>query len=236
MGTPQNLRVDRAPPPSEQVAGIQLHRSAHPTRMHMTDNSTSALPTPDPDVEPGAARRARARPPTTAPRSATSTSGPEIVEALADVGIVKTFAIQELTLPIALAGSDLIGQARTGTGKTLGFGVPLLNRLNLPGGDGRRAAGAGHRPDPRARRAGLRRPRRGRQEARRAGADDLRRTRVRAADRGAAQGHRRRRRHARAACSTWPSRAISCSATSASWCWTRPTRCSTSASCPTSRS
>jgi superfamily II DNA/RNA helicase len=60
---------------------------------------------------------------------------PEIIEALADVGIVKTFAIQELTLPLALAGTDLIGQARTGTGKTLGFGVPMLNRLNLPGGD-----------------------------------------------------------------------------------------------------
>jgi superfamily II DNA/RNA helicase len=61
---------------------------------------------------------------------------PEIVAALQDVGITRTFAIQELTLPIALAGNDLIGQARTGTGKTLGFGVPLLNRLDLPGGKG----------------------------------------------------------------------------------------------------
>jgi superfamily II DNA/RNA helicase len=57
---------------------------------------------------------------------------PEIVAALAAAGIVRTFAIQEMTLPIALAGSDLIGQARTGTGKTLGFGVPLLTRLALP--------------------------------------------------------------------------------------------------------
>jgi superfamily II DNA/RNA helicase len=57
----------------------------------------------------------------------------EIVRSLAEVGIERTFAIQELTLPIALAGNDLIGQARTGTGKTLGFGVPLLNRLSLPG-------------------------------------------------------------------------------------------------------
>ncbi|MGI8666489.1 MAG: DEAD/DEAH box helicase, partial [Jatrophihabitans sp.] len=57
---------------------------------------------------------------------------PEIIEALRSVGIEHTFAIQELTLPIALAGADLIGQARTGTGKTLGFGVPLLNRLELP--------------------------------------------------------------------------------------------------------
>jgi superfamily II DNA/RNA helicase len=63
---------------------------------------------------------------------------PLIVEALADAGIVRTFAIQELTLPIALAGSDLIGQARTGTGKTLGFGVPLLNRLEQPGLKGAR--------------------------------------------------------------------------------------------------
>jgi superfamily II DNA/RNA helicase len=54
---------------------------------------------------------------------------PEIVRALADVGIVRTFAIQELTLPLALAGEDVIGQARTGTGKTLGFGVPMLQRL-----------------------------------------------------------------------------------------------------------
>jgi superfamily II DNA/RNA helicase len=61
---------------------------------------------------------------------------PEIVSALEAVGITRTFAIQELTLPIALAGSDLIGQARTGTGKTLGFGVPLLNRLELPGAKG----------------------------------------------------------------------------------------------------
>ena len=58
---------------------------------------------------------------------------PEIITALTAVGITHTFAIQELTLPIALAGADLIGQARTGTGKTLGFGVPLLNRLESTG-------------------------------------------------------------------------------------------------------
>ncbi|MGW4355672.1 DEAD/DEAH box helicase, partial [Nocardia sp. NPDC004582] len=54
---------------------------------------------------------------------------PEIVRALADIGIERTFAIQELTLPLALAGEDLIGQARTGMGKTFGFGVPLLHRI-----------------------------------------------------------------------------------------------------------
>lgn len=45
------------------------------------------------------------------------------------MGIERTFAIQELTLPLAIAGDDLIGQARTGMGKTFGFGVPLLHRL-----------------------------------------------------------------------------------------------------------
>ncbi|GAA1480040.1 DEAD/DEAH box helicase [Gordonia sinesedis] len=52
-----------------------------------------------------------------------------IVDALATDGKTHTFAIQELTLPLALAGDDLIGQARTGMGKTFGFGVPLLHRL-----------------------------------------------------------------------------------------------------------
>lgn len=52
-----------------------------------------------------------------------------IVDALKEKGITHTFAIQELTLPLALNGQDLIGQARTGMGKTYGFGVPMLNRL-----------------------------------------------------------------------------------------------------------
>ncbi len=55
---------------------------------------------------------------------------PEIVAALHKLGIERTFAIQELTLPLAMAGDDLIGQARTGMGKTFGFGVPLLHRIS----------------------------------------------------------------------------------------------------------
>ena len=53
----------------------------------------------------------------------------EIAEALEQGGMPTAFAIKELTLPIALRGDDLIGQARTGMGKTLGFGVPLLDRI-----------------------------------------------------------------------------------------------------------
>ncbi|WP_374106679.1 DEAD/DEAH box helicase [Kitasatospora aureofaciens] len=53
---------------------------------------------------------------------------PETAEALEAVGIVHPFPIQEMTLPVALTGHDVIGQAKTGTGKTLGFGLPLIER------------------------------------------------------------------------------------------------------------
>ena len=56
---------------------------------------------------------------------------PETAEALESVGITTPFPIQEMTLPVALAGSDVIGQAKTGTGKTLGFGLPLLERVTV---------------------------------------------------------------------------------------------------------
>ncbi|WUW58571.1 DEAD/DEAH box helicase [Streptomyces sp. NBC_01456] len=57
---------------------------------------------------------------------------PETAEALEAVGIISPFPIQELTLPVALSGNDVIGQAKTGTGKTLGFGLPLLERVTVP--------------------------------------------------------------------------------------------------------
>lgn len=57
---------------------------------------------------------------------------PETAEALEAVGIINPFPIQEMTLPVALSGSDVIGQAKTGTGKTLGFGLPLLERVTVP--------------------------------------------------------------------------------------------------------
>ncbi|MSZ21215.1 MAG: DEAD/DEAH box helicase, partial [Actinobacteria bacterium] len=46
----------------------------------------------------------------------------DIVEALASRGITSPFPIQEEAIPVALTGQDVIGQAKTGTGKTLGFG------------------------------------------------------------------------------------------------------------------
>jgi superfamily II DNA/RNA helicase len=56
---------------------------------------------------------------------------PDIVDALASKGIVDPFPIQEQTIPLALSGQDIIGQAKTGTGKTFGFGLPLIQRLGL---------------------------------------------------------------------------------------------------------
>ena len=53
----------------------------------------------------------------------------DISDALAAVGITSPFPIQELTLPVALSGQDIIGQAKTGTGKTLGFGLPAIQRV-----------------------------------------------------------------------------------------------------------
>jgi superfamily II DNA/RNA helicase len=58
---------------------------------------------------------------------------PEICDALDRAGITTPFPIQEMTLSVALMGTDLIGQARTGTGKTLAFGIPVLQRSVAPG-------------------------------------------------------------------------------------------------------
>src|SRR5690554_7788066 len=46
------------------------------------------------------------------------------------LGYTAMTAIQEQALPKALAGKDLIAQAKTGSGKTAAFGIPLLHKLN----------------------------------------------------------------------------------------------------------
>ena len=57
---------------------------------------------------------------------------PETIEALHAHGFITPFAIQEMVLPIALSDGDVIGQAKTGTGKTLAFGVPVIERVIAP--------------------------------------------------------------------------------------------------------
>ncbi len=53
----------------------------------------------------------------------------DICAALDSKSITSPFPIQEQAIPVALSGTDVIGQAKTGTGKTLGFGLPLLQSL-----------------------------------------------------------------------------------------------------------
>ncbi|HVV30479.1 MAG TPA: DEAD/DEAH box helicase [Mycobacteriales bacterium] len=53
----------------------------------------------------------------------------KLVQALLQDGLTEPFPIQAHTLPDALAGRDLLGRGRTGSGKTLGFGLPVLTRL-----------------------------------------------------------------------------------------------------------
>ena len=55
----------------------------------------------------------------------------DIYQALEGRGITSPFPIQEQAIPLALTGQDIIGQAKTGTGKTLGFGLPLIQSLGL---------------------------------------------------------------------------------------------------------
>jgi superfamily II DNA/RNA helicase len=53
----------------------------------------------------------------------------DLVDALTAHGILEPFPIQSQTIPLGLSGQDIIGQAKTGTGKTLGFGLPIIQRL-----------------------------------------------------------------------------------------------------------
>ncbi|KAF8049736.1 hypothetical protein N665_2129s0007 [Sinapis alba] len=54
---------------------------------------------------------------------------PEIVKALSGRGIDKLFPIQKAVLEPAMQGRDMIGRARTGTGKTLAFGIPIIDKI-----------------------------------------------------------------------------------------------------------
>ena len=56
----------------------------------------------------------------------------ETIEALNTHGFTSPFPIQEMVLPIALSDGDVIGQAKTGTGKTLAFGIPLIEKVIAP--------------------------------------------------------------------------------------------------------
>ncbi len=55
---------------------------------------------------------------------------PELLSAVERAGFEEATPIQSETIPLALAGKDVIGQAQTGTGKTAAFGLPMLNKID----------------------------------------------------------------------------------------------------------
>ena len=60
--------------------------------------------------------------------------GTAVLEALAEVGYESPSPIQAATIPVLLAGHDMLGQAQTGTGKTAAFALPILSRIKVRGG------------------------------------------------------------------------------------------------------
>jgi len=53
----------------------------------------------------------------------------EIIEGLHDAGYLETFAIQEQATPLALEGKDVIGKAQSGSGKTIAFLIPVMEKI-----------------------------------------------------------------------------------------------------------
>ena len=56
---------------------------------------------------------------------------PSVLRAIADVGYETPTAIQAATIPALMAGSDVVGLAQTGTGKTAAFAIPILSKIDV---------------------------------------------------------------------------------------------------------
>ena len=101
-----------------------------------TTQHTDAPENPDVPATTDAPEAAAETTPAVQPTFADFGIRADITDALTDAGITHPFPIQAMTLPVALAQHDIIGQAKTGTGKTLGFGLPLLEHVVGPDEDG----------------------------------------------------------------------------------------------------
>ncbi|CAI7973640.1 DEAD/DEAH box helicase domain protein [Frankia sp. Hr75.2] len=149
---PSHQAADRLAPPRHRAAGAARHIASGFSVGHRSEQTRSVplsvTSTQTPDNEPISDGSDTASPtetpsladtPRLAPTFAEIGVRAETVAALAEVGIIRPFAIQELTLPLALERTDIIGQARTGTGKTLAFGIPIVQVVTAPdeGADGR---------------------------------------------------------------------------------------------------
>ncbi len=120
---------------------MNTHQSSHEPKAHAVSHSAPALPTPLPD-EPFEARddaaEVESRRQTGERNMAEAVFAPDlnfeglglrssVLKSLQAAGFERPTKIQALLIPPMLTGKDLIGQARTGTGKTGAFGLPLLH-------------------------------------------------------------------------------------------------------------
>jgi superfamily II DNA/RNA helicase len=127
--------MPRTPPKtSDRPAAFALAQPRLPTgRDRMTDVTDATIDQPtdllDLDTDESSDGMTAAPP---APSFSDFPIHEDIIGALAEHNITSPFPIQAMTLPVALSGHDIIGQAKTGTGKTLGFGIPILNRVVSP--------------------------------------------------------------------------------------------------------
>ncbi len=119
--SPDRLHRTRCGPPEAPPCPASGPRP-HATRHALSTDTTDQIETVTPE--------------TSATAAATSFRDLGVLAATAEAleakGITTPFPIQAMTLPVALAGSDIIGQAKTGTGKTLGFGIPAVQRVVAP--------------------------------------------------------------------------------------------------------
>ncbi len=96
---------------------------------------TSHVPVPAPATPPTPIAAAA---PVTDPNVTFGNMGiaPKLLDLLEKIGFKSPTPIQQKSIPIGIEGKDIIGIAQTGTGKTLAFGLPMLQRLSQHGGRG----------------------------------------------------------------------------------------------------
>lgn len=77
---------------------------------------------------------------------------PQILRAIKEMGFEEATPIQAQSIPAVMSGRDVIGQAQTGTGKTVSFGIPVASQS---GSETEEDTGTDLMPDPRACNSGI---------------------------------------------------------------------------------
>jgi superfamily II DNA/RNA helicase len=127
---PEHVRRPRAAVSHNNPSFSNNRRRSGPSRRPTGRSSPAAPRRPQPSELDLALTAALSAPAPAADMTFAQLGLPEaLVTTLTRRGMLAPFAIQARTLPDALAGRDILGRAQTGSGKTLGFGLPMLARL-----------------------------------------------------------------------------------------------------------